>query len=272
MRCFIMRPIERQKYILNLLNVLRKEWRVKELADRLYVSELTIRRDLDFLVKRGDVIRTLGGCMAKGTGSVGTVFNNEYQRNLDRKTAIGKEAANLVKPNDTMLMGDGSTILQFAAHLGGIDGLKIYTNNIAAIQQVEKSGKVRLFILGGEYDHEYNMMLLKGSLTDRVLETLKFDCIFIGTDAIGSKGQCLSRHEELARTNQIILRRGIKKILLADHTKVGALGNVVYGHLSDFDLWVTSKGINEDRLKLYKQQTEIIEIAPSESMIGAQTI
>jgi DeoR family transcriptional regulator, fructose operon transcriptional repressor len=262
-----LRPVTRQKYILNLANVLRKEWRVKELADRLFVSELTIRRDLGKLVEKGDVIRTLGGCIARGEGSIGTVFNNEYQRNLEFKTAIGREAAKLLKSDNTMLMGDGSTVLQFAAHLGGINNLKIYTNNIAAIQQLNKSGDKRLFILGGEYDYEYNMLLLKGSLTDRVLETLKFDSIFIGTDAIDGKGQCLSRHEELARTNQIILRRGTKKVLLADHTKVGAPGNVIYGCLSDFDLWVTTEGIDREKMEIYRQQTEIMEIPPSQSLL-----
>jgi DeoR/GlpR family transcriptional regulator of sugar metabolism len=264
-----MRPIERQKHILNLLNAIQREWRVKELSERLCVSELTIRRDLDQLGKSGDVIRTLGGCIGLVEGSVSTVFNNEYQRNLELKAVIGKEAAHFVKTDDTMLLGDGSTILQFAAHLGGIKGLKIYTNNNAAIQQLKKIRDIRLFLLGGEYDYQYNMMLLKGSLTDRVLETLKFDLIVIGTDAIGSKGQCLSRHEELARTNQIILRRGIKKILLADHTKVGGPGNIIYGHLADFDIWLTTEGIDKERLKIYRQQTEVIEIPPGKMIFDS---
>lgn len=258
-----MRPLERQKHILNLLLILHKEWSVKELAERFHVSELTIRRDLEQLEQTGDIIRTLGGCLSLGDGSGGTIFNNEFELNLDLKTAIGKEAAQLVKPGDTILLGDGSTVFQFAACLGDLPGVNVYTNNIAAIQQLKKSLASRLYILGGKYDYQYNMLLLKGSLTDRILETLKFDSIYIGADAIDLKGRCLTTDEEVARTNQIILRRGKKKILLADHKKIERSGNVIYSQLSDYDMWITTKGIDKAQMSNFKKQTKVIEVPPS---------
>ncbi len=257
-----MRPSERQNYILNLLSIYYKEWTVKELAEGFQVSELTIRRDLDELAKSGDVIRTLGGCITTGEKSVGTIFNHEFEMNLDLKAATGKEASRLVNPGDTILLGDGSTILQFAACLGEIGPLNIYTNNIAAIQQLKKYPSITLNILGGSYDYQHNMLLLKGSLTDRILETLKFDSIFIGVDSIDLKGRCLAKEEEVARTNQIILRRGMRKILLADHTKLERPANVIYGQLSDFDLWITTEGIDDTQMKLFKNQTKVVVVPP----------
>lgn len=257
-----MRPSERQNYILNLLSIYYKEWAVKELAEGFQVSELTIRRDLDELTRSGDVIRTLGGCITAGEKSVGTIFNREFEMNLDLKAAIGKEASRLVNPGDTILLGDGSTILQFAACLGEIGPLNIYTNNIAAIQQLKKYPSITLNILGGSYDYQHNMLLLKGSLTDRILETLKFDSIFIGVDSIDLKGRCLAKEEEVARTNQIILRRGMRKILLADHTKLERPANVIYGQLSDFDLWITTEGIDDTQMKIFKNQTKFVVVPP----------
>jgi DeoR/GlpR family transcriptional regulator of sugar metabolism len=104
------------------------------------------------------------------------------------------------------------------------------------------------------------MLFLRGSLSDRILETLHFNLIIIGTDGITPEGDCLSNNEEVARTNQIILRRGDRKILLADHTKIGYGGNVIYGRLSDFDLWITSKGIDNDLLNRFREMTEIKEV------------
>ena len=257
-----MRPSERQNYILNLLSIYYKEWTIKELAEGFQVSELTIRRDLDELARSGDVIRTLGGCITAGEKSVGTIFNHEFEMNLDLKAAIGKEASRLVNPGDTILLGDGSTILQFAACLGEIGSLNIYTNNIAAIQQLKKYPSITLNILGGSYDYQHNMLLLKGSLTDRILETLKFDSIFIGVDSIDLKGRCLAKEEEVARTNQIILRRGMRKILLADHTKLERPANVIYGQLNDFDLWITTEGIDDTQMKLFKNQTKVVIVPP----------
>ncbi|MBD3341875.1 MAG: protein kinase [Candidatus Lokiarchaeota archaeon] len=255
-----LKPFERRKTILNLLRVAHREWLVKELADELNVSELTIRRDLNELAKSNKIIRTHGGCIAVESGSIKTIFDREIERNIVLKQAIGKEAARIIKPGDTLLLGDGSTIFQFANYLTNTGLITIYTNNIAAIRQLSQNKNIRLYIIGGEYDHHYNMLFLKGSLTDRILETLQFNLVVIGADGISSEGYCLSNNEEVARTNQIILRRGKKKLLLADHTKIGYGGNVIYGRLSDFDLWITSRGLDDAILKSFRRQTEVREV------------
>ena len=255
-----MKPAERRKNILSLLHVLKKEWHVKDLANEFDVSELTIRRDLKELLKSSDIIRTHGGCIASENGSFSTVFYKAFESNIELKRAIGKEAARLIKAGDTLLLGDGSTAFQFASHLENSGPITIYTNNIAAIQELKKRRDVRLYILGGEYDYQYNMLFVKGSLSDRILETLQFNLIVIGTDAINSDGHCLSKNEEVARTNQIILRRGERKILLSDHTKVGAFGNVIYGQLSDFDLWITTQGVDEAKMNSFRKLTNVLEI------------
>lgn len=255
-----MNPTDRQKKILELLRSLQKEWHVKELADHLDVSELTIRRDLDLLAKEGGIIRTHGGCIPAGIGSRGSFFYQQIEKNFKLKQAIGQEAAKLVKPGDTILLGDGSTIFQLVANLGDCSPLTIYTNSIGAIQELKATPNQRVHILGGEYDYEYNMLFLKGSMTNRILETLHFDLVFIGTDSISKDGSCLTRTEEVAHTNQIVLRRGDRKILISDHTKLNAPGNVIYGKLGDFDLWITTTGIDENLMRVFRKLTTVKEV------------
>lgn len=260
-----MKPKERRSNILSILHALQREWHVKELADKLQVSELTIRRDLSEMEKHGDIIRTHGGCIASGNGSFSTIFYKEFERNIKLKRAIGKEAIGIVKGGDTILLGDGSTAYQFAANLKDCGPVTIYTNNIAAIQELKKCQDIKLYVLGGEYDYQFNMLSLKGSMSDRILETLHFNLIVIGTDGISVDGQCLSKNEEIARTNQIILRRGERKILLADHTKIGASANVIYGEIGDFDLWVTSCGLDKGQMQLFKNRTKIKEVVEDDT-------
>jgi len=54
-----------------------------------------------------------------------------------------------------------------------------------------------------------------------------------------------------------MLRRGSRRILLADHTKVGANAHAVYGRLSDFAVWYTTPGINLTQLRRFSQQTTV---------------
>ncbi len=253
----VMNPKERQKDILSLLRALHREWHVKELSNELKVSELTIRRDLNELVKSGDIIRTHGGCITAGNGLISTFFYKQFERNVELKKTIGREAAKLVKTGDTVLLGDGTTAFHFSSYVNCKGPITIYTNSIPAIQELKKCSNIHLYVLGGKYDLDYDMLLLKGSLSDRMLETHHFDMVIIGADAINSNGLCLSNTEEAARTYQIILRRGDRKILLADHTKLDTQGHVSFGKLDDFDLWITTAGINKAQLDFFKKQTKI---------------
>jgi DeoR family transcriptional regulator of aga operon len=112
-----------------------------------------------------------------------------------------------------------------------------------------------LYILGGEYNVE--MQFMGGSMMEQTLEGLRFDRVFVGTDAIDAKGNCLVINPDLARLTEIMLRQAGRRILLADHTKVGAKAYNVYARLTDFDVWYTTEGISPIQLRQFNQQTTV---------------
>jgi len=59
----------------------------------------------------------------------------------------------------------------------------------------------------------------------------------------------------------VMLRRANRRFLLADHTKVGAQATVVYGKLSDFDMWITTRGMAQGQLDRYGKMTTVKEAA-----------
>lgn len=249
-----MKPAIRQQNILSRLRALQREWRVDDLARTMRVSPLTIRRDLDRMAEEGSVVRTLGGCMA-----VTRVRNPGYEKqvasNFELKQAIGREAAREVQPGHTLLLNDGSTTFHLASCLGRCGNITVFTNSIAMIGEFTRFSNVRLYILGGEYHAD--QFCLGGNLTERMLETIETDTVFLGTDAIDSKGRCLVREPGSAGTARMMLRHGRRKILLADATKTSASGSVAYGSLSDFDLWITSPGADPAALRRFRKQTKI---------------
>jgi DeoR/GlpR family transcriptional regulator of sugar metabolism len=52
-----------------------------------------------------------------------------------------------------------------------------------------------------------------------------------------------------------------RKVLVADHTKIGARAHVAYALLEEFDTWVTSSGIEEPDLNRYSGMTRVA-VAP----------
>ena len=239
---------------MNRIRAVQQEWRVDDLARALHVSPLTIRRDLDCLEKNGVIVRTHGGCMAI-TRIQNSIYQKHVAANFEMKQSIGNEAMKEVKQGDVLLINDGSTTFHLASCLKNCGRITVYTNSIAMIGEISRFSNVHLYILGGRYHSD--LFYLGGSLMERVLETIEADTIFIGTDAIDRTGRCLVMDQDMARTTQMMIRRGRRKILLADGTKVGKTGNVVYGTLRDFDLWITTDSIPSSALRRFRKQTEI---------------
>ena len=248
-----MRPEQRQQQILTQLHALQSELGVEELSERFEVSALTIRRDLDQLEKDKAILRTHGGCVLKTT--VGASYQQRVALNFELKDAIGRAAANEVKSNDVILLDYGSTPFHLAFHLGLVGKLLVYTNSISVVPVLSRFPSVRLFLLGGEYYPD--IQFIGGSMMEQTLEGLQFDTVFVGTDAIDAKGNCLVSNPDIGRLTEVMLRRGKRRVLLADHTKLNANGHCVYARLSDFEIWYTTAGITSSQLRRFSQQTTV---------------
>lgn len=246
---------ERQNRILAILRAMQREIRVEELAEMMDVSSLTIRRDLDQLSSDKTIIRTHGGCLSVGRAALETEYHKKVGLNFDLKQAIGREASTLLEDGDSLLLNDGSTTFHLATHLGSDKKLTVFTNSLAMITEISRFSNVQLFILGGKYsDTSYS---LRGSLLEQVLENYTFDKVFLGADAIDEKGRCMVSTTEEARLTRFMLDSGRMKILLADHTKTSADGHCAYGSLSDFDIWITTHGLDRSIYPAKNSQVNI---------------
>ena len=260
-----MKPANRHKKIISWLQATNKEWHIEEFAEKFKVSHLTIRRDLNSLAQEGVIIRTHGGCIIDERSN-NTIYHKVIELNFELKQKIGIAASRLINPYDIVLVADGSTNFHLATQLKNCGPATVYTNSLSAFTQLCHFSNLTLYLLGGKYDINNEMIFLRGELTENMLETLNFDIVFVGTDAIDKNGNCLLKNEEIARTNKIILDRGRKKILLADHTKIGAVGNNTFANLTDFDEWITTAGVPLPLLKTYRTLTTIKEVKPDPSI------
>jgi DeoR family fructose operon transcriptional repressor len=256
----MVKPKERQQIMLGHVRALQQEWRVDDLARMMKVSELTVRRDLDSLQRTGAIVRTAGGCIAAGQVR-NTVYQARVARNSAWKQAIGRVAAQEVKPGMSILINDGSTAFHLASCLGDCGPIAVYTNSIAMVGELSRFANVRIHLVAGEYRRD--LFCLGGGLLERMLETLSADIVFLGTDAIDGGGRCFVQDQDVARTAQVMLRQGRRRILLADASKVGAVSSVAYATLKDFDLWITSGAEPASGLRFLRQQTTIRTVSVS---------
>ncbi len=250
-----MKTKNRQNKILSLLRAMQMEVQVDKLSEILGVSPLTIRRDLKELSEEKAIIRTHGGCLLAGRVALESEYHKKVATNFDLKQKIGKKAAKEINPGDVILIDDGSTTFHLATNLGNINPLIIYTNSLILVTELSRYPDIALNILGGVINQE--SYSVSGSITEKILENIHFDKVFMGIDALDENGKCFVKSASSARLAQIMLRSGKEKILLGDHTKVKADSGFSYGSLNDFDQWITTSGIEKKQLDLYKKMTKV---------------
>ena len=250
-----MKTRNRQNKILALLRAMQEEVQVDQLSEILEVSPLTIRRDLKELSEEKAIIRTHGGCILAGRVALESEYHKKVAENFALKQKIGIKAATLIKANDVILIDDGSTTFHLATNLSNINPLTVYTNSLVLVSELSRYPDITLNVLGGVISQE--SYSVSGSIAEKVLENIRFDRVFLGIDALDENGKCFVKSPSVARLAQAMLRSGKEKILLGDHTKVKVDSGFSYGSLADFDLWITTSGIEKGQLEKFKKMTNV---------------
>ena len=95
---------EREDKIINIL--LQKEvMTVNELAEKLYISKPTLRRDLLKLEQKGIIARTHGAAsLIKNPADTKISFNMREQEQNNAKTIMAQRAVSFIKDGDIIML------------------------------------------------------------------------------------------------------------------------------------------------------------------------
>src|SRR5262245_22187714 len=125
---------------------------VSDVAARLAVSEMTIRRDLAALEDRGLIVRTHGGAISIGRREVfdgaEPAFSSRRRRNAAAKAAIAHAAAALVGERESIGIDVGTSALALAEALVERRDIAVFTNNLYAAAALGR-GNCPVHVLGG---------------------------------------------------------------------------------------------------------------------------
>ena len=97
------------------------------LAAEFGVSPMTIRRDIKQLVAEGYLRTVRGGATAHLTRSFDLVLGKRALTHALEKRLIGRRAVALIEPGETIFLGIGSTVAQFAQFLPANLGVTVVT-------------------------------------------------------------------------------------------------------------------------------------------------
>ena len=248
-----MLKIDRHTYILEQLNK-KHLVRVSKLATDMNVTEMTIRRDLQELEDYGQLTRIHGGAKLKPKNFYQEDnFNNKISVNVEEKKEIARKVANLIKENETIFIGAGSTT-SYLAELLQDKNINIVTNSLTVFEQFKDNTNIDLIFIGGRYRAKVKGFV--GYFTQDALSKISVNKAFIGVNGLDLEKVTISDEEE-GRCNDTILNNATERYILADNSKFSTHAFYTFYSIKDITAVITDSYLDENIKEQYKKVVKI---------------
>ncbi|GAA1786803.1 DeoR/GlpR transcriptional regulator [Planosporangium flavigriseum] len=229
-----------------------------DVADRLGVTKETVRKDLIALERQGLLRRVHGGAVPVEQLSFEPAVSTRTYYS-EEKNRIATAALAHLPTSGSVLIDAGSTNARLAELFPADRELTVYTNSLSIALTLITRPRLTVVTLGGRV----RPLTLAGvdDWAARALSEINVDVAFLGTNAVSAeRGLTTPDHAEAA-IKRLMLTSARQRILLADHSKVGAVSLCKHADLSDIDLFITDSGLPDADLKALRATGLEVELA-----------
>lgn len=217
---------------------------VTDLVDKLGVSAVTIRSDLNALEAQGMATRSHGGATLTRTPPPEHTIRQKDAINHEQKERIGAFAARLVEPGDNIIIDSGTTTISLARHLRDATGVTVATNGLNIAWELADAPGVDLILTGGLLRKQ--SLSIQGSQAETCLQAYSFDKLFLGVDGFDLQFGVTTHHEAEASLNHKMVERAKKIIVLTDASKFGRVSLHRIVQLDRVDTVITDASISQE--------------------------
>ena len=194
----------------------RRRMSVAELAQVLFVSEMTVRRDLTELERQGFVTRYRGGAVARTEGLL--PISERMHLEEEEKRALCQRATAYLSDGLTVFVDFSSTCQFLIPHLKRFRDIRLVTNSITALTAAEAL-QIPCFLIGGEY-YAQDMCML-GTAAERNVDDINVDVAFYTTAAISHDGVISDFDLKQTMIRKYVMKNARQNVFLFEKEKFG---------------------------------------------------
>lgn len=232
-----MQPEARQQKIEEFLH--RTEFAsLEELSELVDASTSTVRRDLQLLEAKGTLRRTHGGARLVNPKSDEFAFATRDTHELDEKESIGRACADLIKPNQSLILDAGTTVFHVARHLES-KSPQIITNSLPVANLFASNPRIEVLVSGGVIYPRLGVLV--GPLAVEAFSKLHADVAIMSSGGITLDG-ITNSHGLLIDIQRAMIAAARVVIFCLDHTKFDRRSVSFLCPLDDVDVIVTNAG------------------------------
>ena len=219
---------------------------VSTLSSLLSVTVATIRRDLDELEKAGFLKKMHGGAVLDESIEGEVQLSDVKDPLFSEKAHIGSIASRLVKNNDTIFLGAGSTCFHIAKNIKDKRNITVLTNNVNIIVEIANYQNYRIIALGGEISSIDSSISMSGSFALTNIGKIFINKAFIPISGATIEDGYTENDDNEAELYKQIMKRSDERIIVADYTKFGKRGFVPLDVITCAEKVVTNVELSQD--------------------------
>ncbi|MBQ3481771.1 MAG: DeoR/GlpR transcriptional regulator [Oscillospiraceae bacterium] len=214
---------------------------VQYLQKRLYVSEATIRRDLEAMEKGGLIERVWGGAVLR-TAEKDIPSFVRLRANAGKKERIASVASRLLKNSATIFFDSSTSCLPLVPYLAKRKDITVITSSLKMSQMLGSRSSAIVNLLGGQV---YEGYILTGHTAVESVRNYHANQMFFSCSGLGRDGCVWSIEPRVVEINREMMKRADQKILLCDSSKFGKTQIWQLADIKDID-YVISDAVPED--------------------------
>ncbi|MCM3791208.1 DeoR/GlpR family DNA-binding transcription regulator [Domibacillus indicus] len=241
----------------------KKTVSISQLAKELGISNVTARRDVEFLEKQSkNVIRIRGGAEWKAdlpdysTKDLNDRFQQQYEKNRLEKQQIARKASSLIEQNESVIIDAGSTTFHLAQSLDSQKRITAFLTAVNIAEALEEKENITKVLMGGIFRSRTTTIV--SSVLKDSLSTLYADKVFIGVSGVSlEKG--FTCHDLLEVEVKRMLARSAREVYwLADSSKINTIASFQVLDLESHHTIITDDKIESSILEQLRQRVNVM--------------
>lgn len=245
-----MYPVERQRWIIEHARSLGRI-DVPDAAGQLGVAVETVRRDLNLLEKRGLVRRVHGGAIPVEKLGYENALVARGESHRSEKARIAQAALDLLDDAESIFIDEGTTAAAFADALNPSRPMTVVTNALPVATKLAANPLITVLILGGRV--RGNSLGAVDHWATSMLSRMVLDLAVLGTNGATGKHGLTCPDSSVAAVKSTAVASSRRRIVLADHSKLGVDSSIKFADLHELDALITEKGVPEALLQPFRK-------------------
>lgn len=223
---------EREDKILNILNQ-KDTVTVDELANRLFISKPTLRRDLIKLENKGIISRSHGGAsLLRNAPDSRIPFVLREQEQDVAKASIARKAITYIKDGQTIMLDATTSAYHIAPLLADFHNILVITSSAKTAFLLGQMD-IKNICTGGQMINK-SFSYVGGDALSTIAH-YNADVLFFSCRGLSYDGFLSDNSIGENQVRNAMMKRAAKKILLCDSSKLGKVCLHNLCHISDVD-------------------------------------